>query len=64
MTGFEIICGTMIALLFATFVCFAGYRFFLVLLPIWGFFFGFALGVQSIQALIGDGSFATVTSWR
>lgn len=63
MTGFEIICGTMIALLFATFVCFAGYRFFLVLLPIWGFFFGFALGVQSIQALIGDGSFATVTSW-
>jgi hypothetical protein len=53
----------MIALLFATFVCFAGYRFFLVLLPIWGFFFGFALGVQSIQALIGDGSFATVTSW-
>lgn len=63
MTGFEIICGTMIALLFATFVCFAGYRFFLVLLPIWGFFFGFGLGVQSIQALLGDGSFATVTSW-
>ena len=63
MSGFEILCGTMIGLLFGAFVCFAGYRFFMVLLPIWGFFFGFALGVQSIQALLGDAFFATVTSW-
>ncbi len=61
--GFEIFCATMIGLLFGAFVCFAGYRFFLFLLPIWGFFFGFALGVQAVQALIGDAFFATVTSW-
>ena len=61
--GFEIFCATMIGLLFGAFVCFAGYRFFLVLLPIWGFFFGFAMGAQAVQALIGDAFFATVTSW-
>ena len=61
--GFEIFCATMIGLLFGAFVCFAGYRFFLFLLPIWGFFFGFGLGAQAVQALIGDAFFATVTSW-
>jgi hypothetical protein len=34
-----------------------------VLLPIFGFFFGFAFGAHSIQALFGDGFFATTTSW-
>ena len=34
---FSLICGAFIALAFATAVCFAGYRLFLVLLPIWGF---------------------------
>ena len=60
---FQVICATMIGLLFGAFVCFAGYRFFLVLLPIWGFFFGFAVGIQAVQALLGDAFFATVTSW-
>ena len=44
-------------------VCFAGYRLFLVLLPIWGFFVGFALGAQTIQALLGDAFLGTVTGW-
>jgi len=35
---------TVIALLFAAALIFGGYRFFLFLLPIWGFFFGFGLG--------------------
>lgn len=61
--GFEIFCATMIGLLFGAFVCFSGYRFFLFLLPIWGFFFGFGVGAQAVQALIGDAFFATVTSW-
>ena len=61
--GFELFCATLIALLFGTFVCFAGYRFFIVLLPIWGFFFGFGLGAQAVQALLGDAFFGTVTSW-
>jgi len=51
--GFELFCATMIALLMGLVICFGGYRLFLVLLPIWGFFFGFALGAQTIQALFG-----------
>jgi hypothetical protein len=60
---FTMMCGGMIALLFGMIVCFAGYRLFLVLLPIWGFFFGFGLGAQSIQALFGEAFLATITSW-
>jgi hypothetical protein len=60
---FVMMCGGMIALLFGMIVCFAGYRLFLLLLPIWGFFFGFGLGAQSIQALFGEAFLATITSW-
>ena len=43
--------------------CFGGWRFFLLLLPIWGFVVGFGLGTEGMRALFGDGTFATVTSW-
>src|SRR3954465_9138718 len=56
-------CTGMIGLLFGAVLLFAGYRFFIFLLPIWGFFWGFALGAQSIQALFGDAFLSTVTSW-
>lgn len=61
--GFEIFCMTIIALLFATALVFGGYRFFLFLLPIWGFFFGFGLGATAVEALFSTGLLATVTSW-
>ncbi|HRO25580.1 MAG TPA: hypothetical protein PK205_17035 [Promineifilum sp.] len=61
--GLELLCAVVIALGFGVLVAFSGYRLFLSLLPIWGFFFGFVLGTQTIQALIGDGMFATATSW-
>src|SRR4029078_5179938 len=54
---------TMLALFFGLVLAFAGYRFFLVLLPIWGFIFGFGLGAQSIQAVFGDAFLATLTGW-
>ena len=57
--GLDLLCASLIALLFGLAVCFAGYRFFLALLPIWGFFFGFALGAQALQALFGIGILAT-----
>ena len=60
---FELLCVTLIALLFGAAVCFGGYRLFLFLLPIWGFFFGFGLGAQAIQAVFGGGFLATTTSW-
>jgi predicted outer membrane lipoprotein len=55
--------GAMIALFFGTLLVFGGYRFFLFLLPIWGFFFGFGLGAESVQALFGDAFLSTITSW-
>ena len=61
--GFSLFCGAMIALVFGLILCFNGYRLFLVLLPIWGFFFGFALGAETLQALFGVGFLATITSW-
>lgn len=38
-----------------------GYRLFLVLLPIWGFFAGLWLGVTGTTMLLGDGFFWTVS---
>lgn len=60
---FELFCGTLIALLFGLAVAFAGYRLFLFLLPIWGFFAGFAIGAQAIQALTNGSFLGDVTSW-
>ena len=60
---FVVMCGGMIALLLGLMLCFGGYRLFLVLLPIWGFFFGFTFGAQAVQAILGQDFLATVTSW-
>jgi Domain of unknown function (DUF4203) len=60
---FELFCATLIALLFGLVVTFRGYRLFVALLPLWGFFFGFGLGAQTMQALFGQGFLATSTSW-
>jgi len=61
--AFELLCATMIALLVGLAITFAGYRLFIVFLPIWGFFFGFGLGAQSMQVLFGTGFLATTSSW-
>lgn len=56
-------CGGFIASMFGALMCFFGYRMFLFLLPLWGFFFGFSLGAQSIQVLFGGSFLGDVTSW-
>jgi hypothetical protein len=56
-------CGGLIASLFGALMCFFGYRLFLFLLPVWGFFFGLALGAQSMQAIFGTGFLSEITSW-
>jgi len=56
-------CAGLIGIIFGLVLAFAGYRFFLILLPIWGFFFGLAFGAQTVQALFGQAFLATVTSW-
>jgi hypothetical protein len=60
---FALFCAGMIGTLFGLFLAFAGYRFFLVLLPLFGFFFGFVFGAQTMQVRFGVGFLATVTSW-
>ena len=40
-----------------------GYRVFLVMLPIWGFFAGFWLGAAGISLFLGQGFLATITGW-
>lgn len=60
---FALACAGFIAILFGLAMCFFGYKLFLFLLPIWGFFFGLWLGAQSLQALFGTGFLATITSW-
>jgi len=61
--GFELLCMMVIGLLFGLAVVFFGYRLFIVLLPIWGFFFGLGLGAQTVQLIFGDAFLATITSW-
>jgi len=60
---FELLCAGLIALGFGLVVLLNGYKLFLVLLPIWGFLFGFVFGAQTMEALFGMGFLATVTSW-
>ena len=45
---------------------FYGFKVFLILLPIWGFFAGFLLGANGVSYILGGadaGAFATVTGW-
>jgi Domain of unknown function (DUF4203) len=60
---FSVLITTLIALFFGFVLTVNGYRFFLVLLPIFGFFYGFGLGAQSMQALFGEAFLATLSSW-
>ena len=40
-------------------MCYMGYRIFLVLLPIWGFFAGLWFGGFTVSQFLGGGFFAT-----
>jgi hypothetical protein len=61
--AFELLCMGLISLLSGLALVFLGYRLLWIILPIWGFFFGFALGAQTLQALFGIGFLATIASW-
>ncbi len=53
----------MLAIAIGLAFAFYGFRVFLVLLPIWGFFAGFLLGANGMQAIFGDAFLSSVTSW-
>jgi len=52
-----------VALLVGAAFCFGGFKFFLLLLPIWGFVVGFNVGTDAVSAIFKDGTFTTVLSW-
>jgi hypothetical protein len=62
-SAFGTIVGGMLMLFLGWILAFAGYRLFLILLPIYGFFAGITLGAHAVQALFGDGFLSTTTSW-
>ncbi len=55
--------GGLILLLIGLGFVFYGYRLFMVMLPIWGFFGGFWLGANALTLLFGHGFLATTTGW-
>src|SRR5215203_4697950 len=59
----EGIIGGLIALGIGLLFAFYGFRLFIVLLPIWGFFAGFLIGAGAMTALFNEGFLVTVTSW-
>ena len=52
-----------LALLIGLAFCFSGYRFFRLLIAIWGFFAGFELGAAGMAALFGQNFLGTTTGW-
>ena len=57
----SVIFAGLFALLIGALFCFMGYRVFLALLPVWGFFAGFWLGAEGVALLFGSGFLATTT---
>ena len=53
----------LVALVLGLLIAFGGWRFFLLLLPFWGFLVGFNLGTEATVALFNNGTFATLLSW-
>lgn len=60
---FQVIFAAVLAALLGAAFCFAGYRLFLVMLPIWGFFAGFWLGAETSAIILGSGFLGTTTGW-
>jgi len=58
---FAMITLALFAVLLGAALCLAGYRFFLVMLPVWGFFGCFWLGPMGTSMLLGEGFLATAT---
>lgn len=58
----EVLFG-LLALAVGAVFCFGGFGAFRLLLPIWGFFAGFALGLGGVADVTNDGFFATTLGW-
>ncbi len=59
---FETVVVALLALALGAFTSFAGFRLFVILLPIWGFFAGFIATADVIQQVFGDSFLATASN--
>lgn len=59
----EVLAVSLLAVVIGALFCFLGFKFFLFLLPIWGFFAGFMAGAEVMNVLFGDGFLSVVTGW-
>ncbi len=60
---FQIVFTSLLMILLGFALCFAGYRFFVILVTIWGFFAGFQFGATIFTNIFGQGFLSTVISW-
>lgn len=60
---FQVICTAILAVAIGLVALLYGYRLFLILLPIWGFIAGFAIGATATSALFGEGFLSNITGW-
>lgn len=59
----EWICTVAVMLILGAILLLGGYRFFLIMLPIFGFFVGFGLGAEVIANIFGTSLLADITGW-
>jgi len=60
---FQAIVIGLLAILVGLAFTFSGYRLFLILLPVWGFFVGFFFGAEMVSVIFGTGFLADVTGF-
>lgn len=59
----QIVFVSLLQLVLGLVLCFAGFRLFVLVLPVFSFFAGFLVTAQAIQQLFGGGFLATTSSW-
>ena len=60
---FQTVFSSLLIILLGFALCFAGYRFFVILVTIWGFVAGFQFGATIFTNIFGEGFLRTVVSW-
>src|SRR5215470_19708584 len=60
---FQTVFSSLLLIFLGLGLCFAGYRFFVILVSIWGFFAGFQFGATIFTNIFGEGFLRTVISW-
>jgi len=60
---FQTVFTSLLVIMLGLALCFTGYRFFTILISIWGFIAGFQFGATIFTNLFGQGFLSTVISW-